>query len=48
VAIEDGWNLDWERPEVISRYLPGGISVNVTESSGKHLRLSEAVPVQNR
>jgi hypothetical protein len=48
VAIENGWELDWARPEVISRYLPGGIPVNVTESSGKLQRLSEAVPVQSR
>jgi hypothetical protein len=48
VAIENGWDLDWERPEVISRYLPGGIPVTVTESSGKLVRLSQAVPVQSR
>ena len=48
VAIEDGWELDWARPEVIGRYLSGGIPVNVTESSGKLVRLSEAVPVQSR
>jgi hypothetical protein len=48
VAIEDGWDLDWERPEIIARYLPGGIPVNVTESSGKLVRLSEAVPVERR
>ena len=48
VAIEDGWDLDWARPEVIARYLPGGISVNVTENSGKLVRLSEAVPVESR
>jgi len=48
VAIEDGWDLDWELPEVIGRYLPKGISVTVTESSGKLVRLTEAVPVQAR
>ena len=48
VAIEDGWELDWERPEVIGRYLSKGVAVTVTESSGKLLRLSEAVPVQSR
>jgi hypothetical protein len=48
VAIEDGWDLDWERPEVIGRYLSGGIPVTVTESSGKLVHLSEAVPVQSR
>jgi hypothetical protein len=48
VAIENGWDLDWERPEVISRYLPGGIPVTVTEVSGKLVRLSQPVPVQTR
>jgi hypothetical protein len=48
VAIENGWDLDWERPEVISRYLPGGIPVTVTETSSKLVRLSQAVPVQSR
>ena len=48
VAIEEGWELDWARPEVISRYLSQGIPVTVTESSGKLLRLSQAVPAQER
>jgi len=48
VAIEDGWELDWELPEVIGRYLSGGIAVTVTESSGKLVRLPEAVPVESR
>ncbi len=46
VAIEDGWQLDWARPEVVRRYLSGGISVTVTEGSGKLLRLAEPVLVQ--
>jgi len=48
VAIEDGWELDWSRPEVIARYLPGGISVTVTSSSGKLLALPGPVPVEAR
>jgi 5-hydroxyisourate hydrolase-like protein (transthyretin family) len=48
VAIQDGWELDWGRPEVIGRYLSRGVAVTVTESSGKLLKLSEAVPVQSR
>ena len=48
VAIEDGWNLDWARPEVIGRYLPKGVAVTVAASTGKLLRLSEGVPVQDR
>ena len=48
VAIEDGWDLDWADPEVIGRYLPGGIAVTLTESSGKLLTLNAPVPVQAR
>ncbi len=48
VAIEDGWGLDWAEPEVIARYLPGGVAVTVTDGSGKVLTLSGPVPVQSR
>jgi hypothetical protein len=48
VAIEDGWALDWTRPEVIGRYLPGGIAVTVTDTLDKVVRLSGPVPVQGR
>jgi hypothetical protein len=48
VAIQDGWNLDWAQPKVIGRYLPLGIAVTITETSGKLLRLSEPIPVQAR
>jgi Carboxypeptidase regulatory-like domain len=46
VAIQDGWELDWGRPEVIGRYLSHGVAVIVTESSGKLLKLSQPVLVQ--
>ena len=48
VAIEDAWELDWARPEVISRYLSGGIAVTVSGSSGKIVEVSQPVPVQSR
>jgi hypothetical protein len=48
VAIEDAWELDWARPEVLARYLPSGIPVTVTDGSGKVVRISEPVPVQSR
>jgi hypothetical protein len=46
VAIEEGWDLDWAKPEVISRYLPKGISVTVTAASGKLIELDRPVPVE--
>jgi Carboxypeptidase regulatory-like domain len=48
VAIEDGWDLDWTRPQVIGRYLPGGIPVTVTDKEGKLTKLNTPVPVQTR
>jgi hypothetical protein len=48
VAIEDGWTLDWAEPHVIARYLPGGIPVTVSDSSGKLVTLAAPVPVQTR
>ena len=48
VAIEDGWELDWTRPEVIRRYLPGGIAVTVTDTQDKLIRLPGPVQVQGR
>jgi hypothetical protein len=46
VAIQDGWDLDWAKPEVIGRFLLQGIPVTITGSSGKLIRLSQPVPVQ--
>jgi hypothetical protein len=48
VAIEDGWELDWARPEVIGRYLPHGLGVTVSSQSGKSVSLVEPVVVQAR
>ncbi len=48
VAIEDGWKLEWARPEVIGRYLASGIPVTVKEQSGKLIQLSSPVPVETR
>lgn len=48
VAIQDGWGLDWARPEVIARYLPRGVSVTVSSASGKIVPLASPVPVQAR
>jgi hypothetical protein len=48
LAIQDGWDLDWSDPQVINRYLPGGVAVTVSDNAGKLLNLPAAVPVQNR
>jgi Carboxypeptidase regulatory-like domain len=48
LAIEDGWDLDWARPEVFSRYLQRGTSVTVSSSAGALIQLAEPVAVQVR
>jgi 5-hydroxyisourate hydrolase-like protein (transthyretin family) len=47
VAIDDGWSLDWARPEVIGRYLAHGLKLNVTFSQ-KIMNIAEPVEVQPR
>jgi len=49
IAIENGWDLEWQRPEVLARFLPHGITVSIpglrTNSSTMHL--ATFVPVQS-
>ncbi len=46
VAIENGWELEWARPEVIQRFISRGIPVIVPNDPPKLMRLSQPVPVQ--
>ncbi len=48
VAIEDGWGLDWRKPETIARYLAEGVKVTVPESAPETIRLGAAVRVVKR
>jgi hypothetical protein len=47
VAIQNGWDLDWSRAEVIRRYLPRGTPVTVTETPAKTMSVSGPVEVQS-
>jgi len=47
-AIDDGWKLDWSRPEVISKYAARGTALVVPAEKGKEIQLPEAVEVQGR
>lgn len=48
VAIEDGWDLDWAKPDVIGRYLPSGAAVTVRAGAPQQIQLSAPVVVQPR
>ena len=45
VAIEDGWTLEWARPEVMAKYLAKGVKATVTRRSAD-IALRDAVEVQ--
>ena len=46
VAIEDGWDLDWSQPELISAYAKRGVALEVANKPGQNLNLSRPVEVQ--
>jgi hypothetical protein len=45
VAIQDGWDLDWSRPEVIAAYAKHGRPIEV---GGQRVNLKEAVELQSK
>ena len=48
VAIENGWDLDWGQPELISRYAKQGVPVQVGDKSGQSLKLNGPLEVQQK
>ena len=44
-AIEEGWSLDWSRPDVIAPYLARGVKVTVA-SHAREVNLRDAVEAQ--
>ncbi len=48
VAIENGWELEWGKPEVLAQYLPKGVSVTISSSKRGSIHLSDALIVQSR
>lgn len=48
LAIENGWDLDWSQPNVISAYLAHGRQVVVGNQSGRTMTLSQDVEVLNK
>jgi hypothetical protein len=46
IAIENGWELDWGKPEVLARYVSHGQSITVAAQGRSSIRLTEPVEVQ--
>ncbi|MGC1373492.1 MAG: carboxypeptidase-like regulatory domain-containing protein [Candidatus Sulfotelmatobacter sp.] len=47
LAIENGWDLDWSQPSVISVYLKRGRRIEVRDRSGQAMTVPEAIEVQS-
>ncbi len=46
VAIENGWDLDWSQPELISGYAKHGVPIQVSNQPRQNLTLSGPVEAQ--
>jgi hypothetical protein len=46
IAIEDGWDLDWGKPEVLAQYTKHGQSITVGNQAKGPSQLAEPVEVQ--
>jgi hypothetical protein len=46
VALADAWDLNWSDPAFIARFLPGGVAVTLSDTSGKTQSIAQPVPVQ--
>jgi Carboxypeptidase regulatory-like domain len=48
LAIENGWDLDWSRPEVIAYYFKDGLPIEIGNDAGQSVNLSRAIEVQSK
>ena len=46
IAIEDGWDLDWGKPEVLAQYTKHGQTITVANQAKGSSQLAEPVEVQ--
>jgi carboxypeptidase family protein len=48
VAIENGWDLEWSRPDVLAPYLKQGRKITVAAGSNDAIKIEEPVEVQQK
>jgi hypothetical protein len=46
LAIDNGWDLDWSKPAVLTRYLAHGEKLIVPEDSTTPIQLPKPIPIQ--
>ena len=48
IAIENGWELEWSRPDVIASYLRNGQKIIVGDQQRGAMKLADPVQAQER
>jgi hypothetical protein len=48
LSIDGGWDLDWQKESVLARYLPGAITIKVTDVPASTQILTAPIPVQHK
>jgi hypothetical protein len=48
LAIENGWDLGWSEPGVISAYLKGGRKIQIGDQAGRTTKVAESIEVQSQ
>ena len=48
LSIEGGWDLDWQKESVLARYLPGAVTIKVTDVPASAQILTAPIPVQHK
>ena len=48
IAIQDGWDLAWQRNEVLAHYLPLAVPITIPDTASPSLKLPAPLPVQPR
>ena len=48
VAIENGWELDWSRPEIISAYVKRGQSIHIPDGGNAAVKAPNPVEAQSK
>lgn len=46
LSIDNGWNVEWSREVVLSRYLPAAVTFQIPESAPETVAIPTPVPVQ--
>jgi hypothetical protein len=46
IALDNGWNLEWQRPEVLAPFLAGGVGVTVPDQPIPQFRLPMTIPIR--